>query len=914
LLKSAASSSKSSKTGLGLTCGLLLLVVGGLLWENFLPGQTQFSNDGPLGRLMSQCHQLPERFTGCWQDLNAVGYREAGAVPNITFGLQWILGPIWFSKLYAPAALMILGLGAWSFFHQIGLGRAASMLGALAAVLNSGFFSAACWGVGAHVITIGMSFFALAALSGGSGFQSWLRVGLAGLAVGMGVSEGADVGAIFSIFLAAFMVYQAAIAERENLKSTAIGAGKLVLVAACAGLLAAQAMSELVANDIQGISGTQQDAKTKAERWDWATQWSLPKTETLRLVVPGLFGYRDDTMEGGRYWGAVGRAAEWDRYVKEGGNGPMPKGFIRYSGGGFYAGVVVVLIAIWAGVQAWPKDSVFALRQKKWLWFWTGIGVIALLLSFGKYAPFYRWLYALPYFSTIRNPAKFTHILNFALIVMFAYGVDGLWRKYTQPIENPALRARNGSRNGPLKISAFEKWWVRGTLLACVLGVVGWIVYGMCRPSLEQYLQSVQFDEASAQQIASFSVGQPGWFLLFLVLGAGFMWWIFTGGFVGEKARWGTGLLGLLLIVDLGRANQPWIRWWNYVDKYSSNPIIDLMRDKPYEHRVAMLNYTGVPQLQILPQLHKIEWSQQAYPFYNIQSLDIVQLPREPRDMVAFTQAFNSENPTEQARLATRKWELTNTRFLLGIAESEEGINSQIDPEQRRIRITQRFRLNAKPGVRQVTMLDQITAELDPAGPYVLYEFTGALPRAKFYQHWEVQTNEATVLQELASRSFDPKRSLIVNTEGAPGQSVINTNDNAAPVEFVRYSPRDVVLKSVQSGAGVLLLNDRYDPNWNVRVDGQPQKLLRCNHFMRGVYLEPGSHVVEFRFQPPSRLIYVSVAALLLGVILSGAVISTGRRPTLKTESVTSRNNKFGPVPTKAGEKRAQQVTAKVGK
>jgi len=237
-----------------------------LLWGNFLPGQTQFSNDGPLGRLMSECHRLPERFFGCWQDLNAVGFREGSAVPRITFALQWLLGPVLFSKLYAPIALMILGLSAWYFFHQIGLTRWACMLGGLAAVFNSSFFSAACWGVESHVIAIGMSFLALGLVIGKSGLQGWLRTGLAGLAVGMGVSEGADIGAIFSFFVAAFIVYQAVIAEGGKVKNWSIGASRLALVAVCAGLLAAQAMSELVANDIKGIAGTQQDAKTKAER------------------------------------------------------------------------------------------------------------------------------------------------------------------------------------------------------------------------------------------------------------------------------------------------------------------------------------------------------------------------------------------------------------------------------------------------------------------------------------------------------------------------------------------------------------------------------------------------------------------------------------------------------------------------
>jgi hypothetical protein len=195
-----------------------------------------------------------------------------------------------------------------------------------------------------------------------------------------------------------------------------------------------------------------------------------------------------------------------------------------------------------------------------------------------------------------------------------------------------------------------------------------------------------------------------------------------------------------------------------------------------------------------------------------------------------------------------------------------------------------------------------------------LFEFGGALPRAKFYQHWEVRTNGQAVLQELASRSFEPARSLIVDAQGLPGTGATNTNDSSAAVEFVRYSPRDIVLKSVQPNAGVLLLNDRYDPNWSVRVDGRPEKLLRCNYLMRGVYLQPGSHLVEFRFQPPFKLIYVSLAALLLGVVLLGAVIATGRRLTLKAESVTGRNNRFASAPAKTGEKRAQQVTAKVGK
>ena len=116
----------------------------------FAPGRILFSNDGPLGRLVSDSHRLPDRFTGCWQDLNTLGYREAAATPSLSFGLQWLLKPVAFSKFYAPVALLMLGLAAWYFFRVSGLAPPACLLGGLAVVLNSSFFSVAAWGVAAH--------------------------------------------------------------------------------------------------------------------------------------------------------------------------------------------------------------------------------------------------------------------------------------------------------------------------------------------------------------------------------------------------------------------------------------------------------------------------------------------------------------------------------------------------------------------------------------------------------------------------------------------------------------------------------------------------------------------------------------------------------------------------------------------
>jgi hypothetical protein len=302
---------------------LLLIVLAILFWRSFLPGFVHFSNDGPLGMQNAAWMHLPEAITGSWYDLNSIGTSAGAVSPSITSAIRWVLGPVGYAKFLAPVALWILGTGAWFFFRQLKLSPLAAALGGLAAALNSDFFATACWGVASQQIAIGMDFFALGLVAGNSletpALTRWTRLALAGLCVGMNVMEAADIGAIFSVFIAAFAFFKAVNEEGvPAVKKICGGIGRVAVVTLFAGFLAMQTVLALVGSTITGIAGTGQDAEAKAARWDWATQWSLPKTETLGLFVPGLFGYKLDTpkdmmpalqdaYKGGEYWGGIGR-------------------------------------------------------------------------------------------------------------------------------------------------------------------------------------------------------------------------------------------------------------------------------------------------------------------------------------------------------------------------------------------------------------------------------------------------------------------------------------------------------------------------------------------------------------------------------------------------------------------------------
>ncbi|HVU26908.1 MAG TPA: hypothetical protein VHG71_04140 [Verrucomicrobiae bacterium] len=883
---------------------LLIAVLAILFWRSFLPGYVHFSNDGPLGAEHADWVKLPQALTGQWDDLNSIGFSGGMTLPDLSSLLVWLLGPLGYSKFLAPTALFVLGLGAWTFFRQLKLSPLAAVAGALAMMLNSTFFSDACWGLASHPIAFGMDFFALALVVSNSPSTSWpirlARLAMAGLAVGINVAEAADVGAIFSIFVALIVLFHSLMGDDNGglAKKLSRGVGQILIIALLAGFMAASAIFSLVSTQINGIAGTQQDEAAKVARWNFATQWSLPKAETLGIVVPGLFGYRMDTPDGGNYWGAIGQGG----------------GVQRFSGTGYYAGVLVMLIAIWTIAQSFRRqNSVFSERQRNYLWFWTAVLVASLLFSYGRYASFYALLYKLPYFSTIRNPNKFMFIFSWALGIIFAYGIHGLSQRYLQTSSSNSIAPVAQLKAWWAKVRGFDRNWVHGCVAVLVVSLLAWAIYFLQKPAFIGYLQTVGFDEATAKEIAVFSVRQVGWFILFFTLAAGLFAFILSGAFAGRRARWAGILLIALLVVDLGRANLPWIVYWDYKQKYdidpndsanSTNPIINFLRDKPYEHRVAVLQ--GQSPFNAL---YNIEWAQHHFPYYNIQSLDKIQMPRMPADLEAYESALSPNAAPDSVYLLARHWQLTNTRYLLGLAGYLNSLNEQLDPARHRFSIIRRFAVGLKPGVTEFHQrTDELTAYPGDDGQYALFDFAGALPRAKLYSHWQVaqvstntlqpwvksvqqsvprewgvalaqqNTNDLATLYTLASADFDPEQTVLVTPNFSAATAVNATNANSGTVEFKNYTPKDIVFDTQAAAPSILLFNDKYDPNWRVTMDGKPAELLRCNFIMRGVYLTPGNHTVEFQFRIPNGPLYVSLAAIGVGIFLCGFLFFSTRR------------------------------------
>jgi uncharacterized membrane protein YfhO len=77
-------------------------------------------------------------------------------------------------------------------------------------------------------------------------------------------------------------------------------------------------------------------------------------------------------------------------------------------------------------------------------------------------------------------------------------------------------------------------------------------------------------------------------------------------------------------------------------------------------------------------------------------------------------------------------------------------------------------------------------------------------------------------------------------------------------VELIRSGELKVEVST--KSPGLLIVSEQYYPGWKAYVDGESTQIYAVDGILRGIFLEPGVHIVEFKYRPFS---------FLLGAVLS---------------------------------------------
>ncbi len=169
-----------------------------------------------------------------------------------------------------------------------------------------------------------------------------------------------------------------------------------------------------------------------------------------------------------------------------------------------------------------------------------------------------------------------------------------------------------------------------------------------------------------------------------------------------------------------------------------------------------------------------------------------------------------------------------------------------------------------------------------------VYENLGVLPRAYVVHQAELLSRDAT-LDRLGSPDWDFRETVLLPESCAVEQIEAlggGGTDEATQVNIDEYRPNRVRLTVSLQQAGFLVLADPYCLGWQASINGQPVDIIRANHALRAISLEPGHHHIEFAFLPRSVILGLVVAAVTVIFALIVMVSprcrlgsSRGRRP-----------------------------------
>ena len=151
-----------------------------------------------------------------------------------------------------------------------------------------------------------------------------------------------------------------------------------------------------------------------------------------------------------------------------------------------------------------------------------------------------------------------------------------------------------------------------------------------------------------------------------------------------------------------------------------------------------------------------------------------------------------------------------------------------------------------------------------------VYLNEGYYPRAFVVHRAELAPDGEAALARLVDPSFDPQSAVVL--EGTlPAEHALLADrppNDEATAKIVDYQLNRVIIQTYSPAAGFLVLGDAYYPGWKAMVDGEVTPVYQADYLFRAVFVPPGTHQVQFYFQPESFMVgaVVSLAAVLVSV------------------------------------------------
>jgi len=502
--------------------------------------------------------------------------------------------------------------------------------------------------------------------------------------------------------------------------------------------------------------------------YELITYESLPIRETLNFILPYFFG---NPL----------RAASYSAlFLKE-----LSQSWMLSP----YVGVIPLVLCVLA----------FLSKNKRMVYFFSGVVVFSLILAFGKYTPVYYLLYKfLPGFSMIRYPVKHLFLASFSLALLSGIGWSAFLEK--QDISRWFIRALAGSSILVGSITFFA-WIMRDAIFLRLLSPQVKLT-----PYLTQTLKNnIEFNLLSGINLT-----------VLLILSA-VMFFLFKKRILRASA-FSCLIIGLL-----------------FLDYFGANANLNMPNSK-----ACVINPT--PNIEIMLK------DKSLFRFHYSQKLG-------ERGRMLFGEDYDQGLIDNKDQLAANRLIIhglydtsgyTSMRLKDWLVFSDH-IGKQPLKVQRRIMDLLNVKYIADAGPLRLGGTQFLRKAEYFYGESYFYRNGQALPRAFFVGRSKVFKERQNILKYMVGDRFAPKYEIALEEGTSFGKKNLFRR-----VEIVDYKPNLVRIISDSSEPGYVFLSDTYYPGWKAYIDGKRSKILRANYMFRAVKVDKGRHEIKYVYDPLS--------------------------------------------------------------
>jgi hypothetical protein len=153
--------------------------------------------------------------------------------------------------------------------------------------------------------------------------------------------------------------------------------------------------------------------------------------------------------------------------------------------------------------------------------------------------------------------------------------------------------------------------------------------------------------------------------------------------------------------------------------------------------------------------------------------------------------------------------------------------------------------------------------------PFRVYLNEAAFPRAFVARTVVAAPGPTEALQLTFGLAQEAKLRDVAIARGLPeGWSASASSADILEIEEIR--PENIIVRARADGSALVILNERWDPGWSARIDGEPAPLFEVDSVLMGAPIPSGEHAVEFLYRPRGLVVgrTMSLASLAVCVLI----------------------------------------------